>query len=59
MKKQVDPRVSAAIAAERQRQLIIQANMQTSGKHNGSKRKKTLLHHAHNLNNKTTRFYNN
>ena len=54
--KQIDPRTSNEQAAKRQQALISNANKITTGKHNGSKKKKTLLFLSHRLNNRVKAF---
>ena len=54
--KQIDPRISNEQAAKRQKALISNANKITKGKHNGSKKKKTLIFLSHRLNNQVKSF---
>lgn len=56
MKKNIDPRVANEVAAKQQAGLLRSANMVTSGKHNGSKKKKTLKFLSHRLNNQVHSF---
>ena len=54
--KQIDPRISNEQAAKRQKALISNANKITNSKHNGSKKKKTLIFLSHRLNNQVKSF---
>ena len=54
--KQIDPRISNEQAAKRQKALILNANKITKSKHNGSKKKKTLIFLSHRLNNQVKSF---
>ena len=54
--KQIDPRISNEQAAKRQKALILNANKITKGKHNGSKKKNTLIFLSHRLNNQVKSF---
>ena len=54
--KQIDPRISNEQAAKRQKALISNANKITNRKHNGSKKKKTLIFLSHRLNNQVKSF---
>ena len=54
--KQIDPRISNEQAAKRQKALISNANKITNGKHNGSKKKNTLICLSHRLNNQVKSF---
>ena len=54
--KQIDPRISNEQAAKRQKALILNANKVTNGKHNGSKKKNTLIFLSHRLNNQVKSF---
>lgn len=54
--KQIDPRISNEQAAKRQKALISNANKITNSKHNGSKKKNTLIFLSHRLNNQVKSF---
>ena len=54
--KQIDPRISNEQAAKRQKALILNANKITNSKHNGSKKKNTLIFLSHRLNNQVKSF---
>ncbi len=54
--KQIDPRISNEQAAKRQKALILNANKITNSKHNGSKKKSTLIFLSHRLNNQVKSF---
>lgn len=51
-----DPRIKARNAAKRHQALILNADKITRGKHNGSKKKKTLVFLSHRLNNQVVSF---
>ena len=54
--KQIDPRISNEQAAKKQKALISNANKITNSKHNGSKKKNTLIFLSHRLNNQVKSF---
>lgn len=54
--KQIDPRISNEQAAKKQQALISNANKITNSKHNGSKKKNTLIFLSHRLNNQVKSF---
>ena len=51
-----DPRIKNREAAKRQQALISNADKITRGKHNGSKKRKTLIFLSHRLNNQVKAF---
>lgn len=55
-RKQIDPRIANKVAARQQAGLLRSASIITTGKHNGSKKKSTLVYLSHSVNNRVANF---